>query len=133
MIRYQLRCARGHAFEGWFNNSADYDAQQADGLLTCPECGEADVGKAVMAPSVRRADKREAIAAAIRSEIADNCQDVGENFATEARAMFYGEKPARGIYGQATVKEAKAMADEGIPALPIPPALDPKRAAKKLN
>ena len=133
MIRYQLQCAAGHGFEGWFDNSADYDRQQADGLLSCPQCGEATVEKAVMAPSVKRGRRTEVIAAAIRNEIASNCDDVGENFAREARAMFHGEAPQRGIYGQASLADARAMAEEGIPALPIPPALDPRRADKKLN
>ena len=86
-----------------------------------------------MAPSVRSSDKQAAIAEAIRTEIANNCDDVGESFAEEARAMYYGEKPNRGIYGKASPKDAKALIEEGIPALPLPPALDPKRAKDKLN
>ena len=133
MIRYQLQCARGHAFEGWFDSSADYDAQCESGLLACPDCGSAKVEKAIMAPAVKRAAKTEKLAAAIRQEIAENCDDVGTDFAEEARAMFYGEKDARGIYGQATVEQAKAMAEEGIPAMPLPPVLNPKRAKRALN
>ena len=133
MIKYQLQCDNGHGFEGWFGSSSDYDAQTASGLLVCPECGSAAVEKAIMAPAVKRADKAAAIASAIRQEIAENCDDVGDAFPDEARAMFYGEKPARGIYGKATPQQAKDMLDDGIPALPLPPALDPKRAKSKLN
>lgn len=86
-----------------------------------------------MAPAVRRSDRSATIAAAIRTEIANNCDDVGDNFADEARAMYLGEKPARGIYGQATPQQAKDMADDGIPALPLPDMLNPKRAKEKLN
>lgn len=133
MIRYALTCDKDHGFEGWFSASSDFDDQKATGLLICPQCGSKAVEKAIMAPSVRSSDKVAQIADAIRNEIAENCDDVGENFTDEARAMYYGEKPSRGIYGQATAKQAKAMIEEGIPALPIPPALDPKRAKKKLN
>lgn len=133
MIRYNLQCDKDHAFEGWFSNSDDYEGQSESGLLICPECGSKTVDKAIMAPSVKRADRTAQIAAAIRDEIANNCDDVGDNFATEARAMFYGDKPKRGIYGQASAKDARAMQEEGIPALPIPDALNPKRAKKKLN
>ncbi|MGB3456247.1 MAG: DUF1178 family protein [Litorimonas sp.] len=136
MIKYDLRCGLGHAFEGWFGSSSDYDDQAEAGLLCCPQCGTPEVEKAIMAPAVRspkRSAKRAAIAAAIRQEISERCEDVGDTFADEARAMHYGEKPSRGIYGKATVREAKAMAEEGIPALPLPPALDPKRAKDKLN
>lgn len=133
MIKYSLRCRDGHNFEGWFGSSADYDDQSASGLLTCPDCGTGAVEKAIMAPAVRRADKSGAIAAAIRSEIAKNCEDVGDGFAAEARAMHQGEKPPRGIYGQATPQQAKAMVDDGIPAVRLPASLDPKRAKEKLN
>ena len=133
MIKYRLQCGRGHDFEGWFSSSSDYDDQAASGLLSCPQCGDEKVEKAIMAPSVRSSDKQAAIAEAIRTEIANNCDDVGESFAEEARAMYYGEKPNRGIYGKASPKDAKALIEEGIPALPLPPALDPKRAKDKLN
>ena len=97
MIKYRLQCGRGHDFEGWFSSSSDYDEQAASGLLSCPQCGDEKVEKAIMAPSVRSSDKQAAIAEAIRTEIANNCDDVGESFAEEARAMYYGEKPNRGI------------------------------------
>lgn len=53
MIRYDLVCSAPHAFDGWFRSSADFDAQSARGLVTCPVCGSAEVGKALMAPAVR--------------------------------------------------------------------------------
>ncbi|MCB1504417.1 MAG: DUF1178 family protein [Hyphomicrobiaceae bacterium] len=52
MIRYRLRCANGHEFEAWFGSSAAYEAQEASGHLACPACGDAHVGRAIMAPSV---------------------------------------------------------------------------------
>lgn len=52
MIRYQLQCAKGHAFEGWFRSSGDFDAQAKKRHVTCPTCGTAKVEKALMAPSV---------------------------------------------------------------------------------
>lgn len=133
MIKYDLRCAKGHSFEGWFGAIADYDDQAETGLLVCPECGSKEIEKAIMAPAVRSSNKTAAIAEAIRNEIATNCDDVGDDFTSEARAMFYGEKPSRGIYGKATPQQAKDMIEEGIPALPLPDVLDPKRAKKKLN
>lgn len=55
MIVFDLECrAAGHRFEGWFGSSQDFASQQERGLLTCPACGSADVGKAVMAPRVGR-------------------------------------------------------------------------------
>lgn len=52
MILYTLRCTHDHHFEHWFDNSGDFDAKKAAGQLTCPECGETKVEKAIMAPNV---------------------------------------------------------------------------------
>lgn len=55
MIVYDLECrAGGHRFEGWFGSSGDFDSQRDRGLLSCPICGSAEVGKAAMAPAVPR-------------------------------------------------------------------------------
>lgn len=55
MIRYALACEAGHSFESWFANSAAYDKQAKRSLVTCPICGSAKVGKAVMAPNLSSA------------------------------------------------------------------------------
>ena len=58
MIRYALACAKGHAFESWFPNSAAYDKQVKRKLVTCPSCGSAKVEKAIMAPKLSGTRKR---------------------------------------------------------------------------
>jgi len=156
MIRYTLACDRGHDFESWFPSSASYDEQAARGLVTCPVCHSAKVGKAMMAPSVARTDRgRSAPAAdpaemsapapalepsvpliaeperrmramlrALREHVTREADHVGPRFADEARAMHYGERPARAIYGEASADEARALIDEGIEVAPLPPAPD---------
>jgi len=57
MIRYALACDNGHQFESWFPGSADYEAQAARGLVTCPLCDSARVEKQIMAPSLSRTDR----------------------------------------------------------------------------
>ncbi len=53
MIVFDLQCHEGgHVFEGWFSSSEDYESQCARGLVCCPVCGAAKIGKAVMAPAV---------------------------------------------------------------------------------
>ncbi len=144
MIRYALICEKDHEFEGWFSSSSDYDEQAKSGLLTCPVCGTAKVEKAIMAPAVKTARKVEArseaskhamnaMAAKIRDEISKNCEDVGDRFAEEARAIHYGEKDARGIYGTTTLEESSSLAEEGIEAHPIPDAFVPEKSKPKLN
>ncbi len=54
MIRYALSCAKGHAFESWFQSSAAFDKQNKRGLVSCPVCGSSEVGKAIMAPQLTR-------------------------------------------------------------------------------
>jgi hypothetical protein len=52
MIRYSLRCERGHAFESWFQSSSAYEAQEKRKLVNCPACGSAKVERAIMAPQI---------------------------------------------------------------------------------
>ena len=47
MIRFSLRCASGHEFEGWFRSGEEYEAQQQAGEIACPDCGDTHVEKAI--------------------------------------------------------------------------------------
>ena len=53
-----------------------------------------------------------------RSVVAQT-QDVGPQFAQEARRMHHGEAPERAIRGQASVQEAVQLLEEGIAVLPL--------------
>jgi hypothetical protein len=52
MIRYNLRCERGHTFESWFQSSSAYEVQEKRKLVNCPACGSAKVERAIMAPQI---------------------------------------------------------------------------------
>jgi hypothetical protein len=52
MIRYNLRCERGHAFESWFQSSSAYESQEKRKLVGCPACGSTKVERAIMAPQI---------------------------------------------------------------------------------
>jgi hypothetical protein len=54
MIHYQLQCGQGHGFDGWFRDSAAFEAQAARGLIACPTCADTAVTRALMAPAVAR-------------------------------------------------------------------------------
>ena len=58
MIHYQLRCAGGHDFDGWFQDSAAFDAQAKAGFVECPTCGGTEVGKRLMAPAIPKKGSR---------------------------------------------------------------------------
>lgn len=57
MIIFELACAHGHRFEGWFASGEDFALQQERGLMTCPICDDARVERV---PSARVAVAREA-------------------------------------------------------------------------
>ncbi|KAA5605184.1 DUF1178 family protein [Roseospira marina] len=54
MILYALRCDGGHEFEAWFRDAATFDRQAEAGVVRCPVCESARVGKAIMAPRLGR-------------------------------------------------------------------------------
>ena len=49
-----------------------------------------------------------------------NTEDVGQNFAEEARKMHYGESEERSIRGQASMEETQDLLEEGIEVMPLP-------------
>ncbi|ATC23794.1 DUF1178 family protein [Caulobacter vibrioides] len=136
MIKYALRCDRTHEFEGWFGSSADYDDQAARGLVECPVCGSTGVSKQIMAPAVagtkaQRSTEpvvdpkmREMMMTAmgeVRRHVEENFDYVGDAFAKEARAIHEGSSEERGIYGEASPAEVKALVEDGVKVVPLPP------------
>jgi hypothetical protein len=56
----------------------------------------------------------------LKAHIEKNSDYVGDNFATEARAMHEGSSPERSIHGQARPEEARKLIEDGIPVAPLP-------------
>jgi hypothetical protein len=134
VIVYSLSCAKGHAFEGWFSGSAGFDQQQKAGKLICPICDSRKIQKAPMAPALGATvgEKRAAgdemrkarqFVTGLRKHIEENAEYVGPKFPNEARKIHYGESEERHIYGEATVKEAQELIEEGVDVAPLPPDL----------
>lgn len=135
MISYNLRCQKGHEFEGWFRDSAAFDEQAGSDQLLCPTCHSRKVEKAIMAPAVagtkksrpqREERKAAQFVTGLRKYIQNNADYVGPNFAEEARKIHYGETGHRHIYGEASMKEARELVEEGVDVAPVPP--DPESA-----
>jgi hypothetical protein len=142
MIHYSLKCVAGHEFDSWFRSSAVYDEQAALGALECPICGSAKVEKAIMAPAVAKGAREkqvvaapgpaggaaefEKLAAKLRAHVEANFDYVGEKFPEEARAIHYGERDERAIYGEASPDEARSLAEEGIKIAALPGAKKPR-------
>ena len=145
MIVFDLLCASGHRFEGWFGSKADFASQKKRSLLSCPTCGSghvervpsatrANLGAEAPKPAPQGAKTPEmegkdpfAIAQMLYSRMLDDLltksEDVGKEFPNEARKIFYKDAPQRSIRGQATQQEHDELVDEGIPVarLPVPP------------
>lgn len=145
MIVFDLLCAAGHGFEGWFASSEEFASQKERGLLACPSCGSPKVkripsasrvnlGAQAPKPAAKPAKTADmegkdpfAIAQMLYSRMLDellsNTEDVGKDFPAEARKIYYQESPARAIRGQATEEEHDELVDEGVPVarLPVPP------------
>ncbi|MGH6923949.1 MAG: DUF1178 family protein [Propylenella sp.] len=68
-------------------------------------------------------EKQEIVAAMrkLRQHLTENADYVGNRFAEEARRIHYQETEKRGIYGEATREETRALAEEGIEFHPLPP------------
>ncbi|MEO6216204.1 MAG: DUF1178 family protein [Sphingomonas sp.] len=137
MIVFDLRCASGHVFEAWFGSSDAFEDQRGRGLLSCPICGASDIGKAVMAPNIAAKGNAQtpassetpspavmkaamqALASAQRKAL-EKSEWVGNAFADRARAMHVGDADPAPIHGQATVGQAKELAEEGVVIAPLP-------------
>ncbi|MDP4757922.1 MAG: DUF1178 family protein [Sphingorhabdus sp.] len=85
-------------------------ASQADATVPTPAAAEG--------PSPALVELVQKLARA-QTEMLDNSQWVGGNFAEAARAIHYGEEPDRLIHGETSTGEAKALADEGIGVAPL--------------
>lgn len=144
MIRYALACQGcDHEFEAWFASSEAYDKQAKRKLVACPECDGHDVVKQIMAPRVVGTRRTGAapdpeklmaeFAAKARKHVAENFDYVGDGFAEEARAMYYGEQDDRPIWGETTAEEREALKKEGVQALPLPAPFAPKPPKRKTD
>lgn len=142
-----LRCENGHVFEGWFASEDEFRVQSDGGMLVCPMCEARGVMRLPSAPRLNLGEPstgarqpeapqesaHEPPAAAevqgawlrMVRHVMNQTEDVGTAFADEARRIHYGEAPERGIRGQTTTEDAKALKDEGIEvfSLPVPPGL----------
>ena len=133
-----LQCAHQHVFEGWFASENDFLSQRERGLVECPVCANVAITKRLSAPRLNLTSARgdapalhettpvappdtalqTAWLAAARNIMA-NTDDVGHQFAEEARKIHYGEIPERAIRGQASPQETESLIDEGIAVLPF--------------
>ena len=143
MIVFDLCCAHGHRFEGWFASGEEFARQQASSLVACPVCDDAHVERLPSArvsvpkgagrdnaPPADAGEERNDVqnaaiglpaeALAKLREIVRSTENVGRRFPEEARKIHYREVEPRAIRGQASRDEAQALVDEGIEFASLP-------------
>ncbi len=135
MILFDLQCEKDHKFECWFASSANYQEQLKNKMIACPYCNSTTIQKSLMAPNIntKRTSKNsnnnkqklvqnnlEKQIKKFKKYIEKNTDNVGKNFAEEARKIYYGETKPRPIRGESTEKEAQELAEEGIPFSQLP-------------
>lgn len=140
MISFSLSCDNDHEFDGWFRSNDDFEAQKKRGLVSCPVCHSTRIDKALMAPAVASGRDSGKVALAMGEDqrkamvrlkqmverMRAEADYVGDKFAEEARKIHFGEVQARGIYGEATLDEARNLAEEGVEFMPLPTFPDDK-------
>lgn len=136
MIKYNLKCEKDHNFDAWFSDSSNFEQQNKKNLILCPKCSSTKIEKNIMAPNIGskkqsytnalKTEKNiEKIIKNVRKHVEKNYEYVGNKFADEARAIHYGEKEEREIYGETSVEEAVDLIEEGVNVTPLP-GIDPK-------
>jgi hypothetical protein len=132
-----LSCSNGHTFEGWFASEQDFLDQGRKSLIQCPMCSDSTITKKLSAPrlnlsnqiashqpssEIPQAEMVHTVAqawAAFSKKVLDHSEDVGQQFAEEARRIHYGESRLRAIRGQTTLDEVHSLVDEGIEVMPL--------------
>ncbi len=151
MIRYDLICGNGHAFRAWFSSSGAFERQQAEGLVSCPVCGDTRVERQIATPAIpakgnrkedgparpqdsgpaagddaaRHARVMRQFVREVHAMVRERAEYVGTRFAEEARRRHAeGAAEERPIWGEATAEDARELREEGIDVVPLPPLPD---------
>ncbi len=135
MIKYRLICKNCElSFDSWFASSSQYEKLKRRNFLTCHNCNSKKVEKTLMAPKlINHSSKQTSRQKNLNFQqinkklkeykkfIEKNFDNVGDNFAYEARTIHYDKKKKKkGIYGTASHHEIKELREEGIDAELIP-------------
>ena len=133
MIKYKLLCKNcSDSFESWFASSKEFERLKKSKLLQCLNCNSNKIDKSLMAPSIinkqKKNNKDNKKFLEIKNKlkeykkfIKNNFDYVGDNFSYEARSIHYNnKKKQKGIYGKASIKEAKELSEEGIEVETVP-------------
>jgi hypothetical protein len=136
MIIFDLKCNKGHKFDGWFKDRKSFIEQNLQKLVSCPVCSSLSIEivpssvTIVSKDSFSKSKTEKEISPlkalkALQRYIDKNFEDVGNNFAEVALKIHYGEEENRNIKGTTTSEEEKNLKEEGVNFIKIPiPKMD---------
>ena len=131
MIVFNLICKIWSVeFEGWFENTKEFNNQKRKKIINCPSCNSSSIIKSFVAPNLpaknnskRNIQLKKAVSNNIKKYkkiVEKNFEYVGDKFTEEAKKMKYGEKEEKPIYGEATIEQTRELAEEEINVVPLP-------------
>ena len=132
MIIYDLKCEKGHTFEGWFKDQQTWTLQNSQKLVSCPVCSSSNIEMIPSSITIMGKDSRAAgklqgkeisEAKALRmlhQYIDNNFEDVGNKFAEIALKIHYGDEEKRNIKGTSTPQEEENLKEEGVQFIKVP-------------
>ena len=132
MIIYDLKCEKGHTFEGWFKDQQTWTLQYSQKLVSCPVCSSTNIEMVPFSITIMGKDSRAAgklqekeitPAGALRmlhQYIDKNFENVGDKFAEIALKIHYGDEEKRNIKGTSTPQEEENLKEEGVQFIKVP-------------
>ncbi len=132
MIIYDLKCEKGHTFEGWFHDQQAWNSQKSQKLVSCPVCNSSNIeiipsSITIMGKDSRAANKLQEkeispikALQVLHQYIDKNFEDVGKKFAEVALKIHCGEEEKRNIKGTTTPQEENSLKEEGVQFIKIP-------------
>lgn len=126
VIIYDLKCEKGHTFEGWFKDRQAWISQNSQKLVACPVCNSSRVeivpsSVAFIGKDSRASGKDEEkkisfnkVLKMLNEYLDSNFEDVGDKFAETALKIHYGEEEKRNIKGTSTPQEEENLREEGV-------------------
>jgi len=132
VIIYDLKCEKGHTFEGWFKDQQTWTFQNSQKLVSCPVCNSSNIEMIPSSITIMGKDSRTAgrlqekeisEAKALRmlhQYIDNNFEDVGNKFAEIALKIHYGDEEKRNIKGTSTPQEEENLKEEGVQFIKVP-------------
>jgi hypothetical protein len=135
MIAYDLHCAAGHSFEGWFEDEKAYREQKKKDLIACPVCNDTNVARLPSTFAIKTSQpaaishQQQTQLAQLGKSIVDyvekNFEDVGCDFAKEALKIHYGVTEPKNIRGVSSAEEEKILKKEGVQFFKLPISTPP--------